>query len=481
MSKNLKYKTSKYIKKVKRKDGYALYHSFYGNLCLIDKAAFNLLKSFQNEKIIDLVLKKYSNLEERKNAKKIIKEFIKRGFIFKSGSDELSDFKRFVEKRNRGLIKGKEIGLIQLVVTNKCNFRCKYCFLELMYCSEDRIRLQKDPKNQIMTKQDAKKYIQKVIDLIIKNKGKELYILFTGGEPLTNWPVVKYVFDEFGNGKKHGLKINYSIDTNGSLITDEIAKYLKKYNANTIVSFDSTHGKVRVLANGENSISIIMKNIKLLNKYKNRIALNTAITTETFPYFGEKYNYNKELVDFAANNGVSEIGIIFELNFELYKKFSIEEIVRRAWEFYKYVRQNDIEVTGYWISMFHLIFENKHYNQAGFKTCYATGPLLSIEPSGAVYSCKFSSAYFGNMNNFSEIFSSENYEKYAKLPFEKKDICNGCEIENFCSNICLGVREKKFGTISKMYEPTCSLYKELIKKLILDLNRDELTFLSLDV
>jgi len=481
MENNKKYILSKYVFNIKRKNGYATYHSIFGNLCLLNKQAFNLLKSFKNDKTIESVLKRYKNKKVKAKARELVKEYLKRGFLFECLIDELSGFEKFVQKRNQNIKKGKEACTIQLVVTNVCNFNCKYCFLDIMYSSEQRKKTQRDQKNQMMKKQDAKKYIQTVINHNKKNGRKNMIIQFTGGEPLINWPLIKYVLEEFSNGEKHGINIQYSIDTNGSLITDEVAKYFKKYDVHVIVSFDTTHGKARPLANGQNSITLIKKNIKILNKYKNRIALNTAITTETFHYYNKKYNYNRNLVDFSMQNGVKEIGVIFELNVVLYKNYSTDEIISKFWKFYTYARENNIAITGYWYQIFQLLLEDKHYLKGGYKTCYANGPLLSIEPNGVVYTCKFSSAYIGNMNKFQQIFSTNNYIKYAKLPFQRLKYCRGCEIENFCSNICLGVREKTYGTILKIHKPTCQLYKKLVKKLIIDSDEGLLKNYSLEM
>jgi uncharacterized protein len=468
-----RYRLSKYVFEVKRTEGYALYHSIFGNLCLLDKPAFSLLKSFQNAKTISAALKKYKNQKVKKNAQALIKEFLKREFLIKSGTVEYSEFKKYVKNQNQNIDKGKELCIIQLVVTNICNFRCRYCFVDTTYCSKERMRTQKDPNNKMMKKQDAKKYIQTVIKHIKKHGRKNLFIQFFGGEPLVNWPVIKYVLKEFSDGKEYGVKIRYSIVSNGSLITEEIAKYFKKYDVAFIVSFDSPRGEDRVLANGKNSLQLVKNNIKILKKYNNRISTNSAITLKTFRYF------DVDLVDFSAQNGIKEIGVVFDFNLDFYKKYSIPKIVNKFWKFCLYARKNNIVVTGYWHHAFQLLLENKHFTKGGYKTCPAMGALLSIEPSGVVYACKASSAYYGNMNDFKKIFSSKNYLNYGKHPFRRRTYCKGCEIENFCSNICAGVREKNYHSISKMHEPTCRLNRQLIKNLIKELEPNNLDVFKL--
>lgn len=472
MTSSHKFKLSNYVFSVEREDGYATYHSIFGNICLLEKRVFTLLKEFENGKSIEEVSKKYKNKIAQKKVKELIDTFIKKSFLIKTDADELYDFENYIQKHNRDLKKGKEACIIQLVVTNICNFRCKYCFVDTMYCSEERAISQKAPDNQMMTTQDAEKYIQTVIKHIKKNGRKHLFIQFFGGEPLVNWPVIKHVLEEFSNGSRYNISIGYSIVTNGSLINEDIAKCLKKYNVAVIVSFDSPRGSDRILANGKNSGPLVKKNIELLNKYKNKISFNTAITLKTFDYI------DKDLIDFALQNGVKEIGVVFDFNLDFYKKYSTEKIVNKFWKFYKYSQKNNIDVTGYWHHAFQLILEDKHFTKGGYKTCPAMGALLSIEPSGIVYSCKGSSAYFGNMKDFDNIFLSKNYQKYGKHPFERTKDCKGCEIENFCSNICCGTREKNFNSISKIHKPTCALYRQIIKLLIRDLYQTKLEYLK---
>lgn len=472
---NKKFKISRYLQVVKRKDGYAVYNSIFGNLCLLNQQAYDFLKNFEKEKTLQEVIKSYKKKANLEKIPELIKDFLKRGFLIEHDKDELSDFKKYVKNRDKDLKKGKEACIIQLVVSNKCNFRCKYCFVDTMYCSDERARTQKDPKNQIMKKKDAKKYIETVIKHIKINKRKNLFIQFFGGEPLVNWSVVKYVLNEFSDGKKYGINMRYSIVTNGSLITNEIAKYFKKFDVAVIVSFDSPKGTDRVLANGKNSNTLVKKNIKILHKYDNQISVNTAMTTKTFSYI------DNDLVDFAVENGISEVGLVFDFNFDFYEKYPTQEIIKKFWEFYKYAKTKNIIVTGYWHHTFQLILEKRHYLQGGYKTCPATGALLSIEPSGVVYVCKGSSAYIGNMNEFDKIFSSKNYLEYSRHPFIRLEFCRDCEIENFCSNICPGSRERYYHSISKMHRPTCDLYKQLIKKLIKDLDPNNVAIIKMVV
>jgi uncharacterized protein len=96
-----------------------------------------------------------------------------------------------------------------------------------------------------------------------------------------------------------------------------------------------------------------------------------------------------------------------------------------------------------------------------------------------VYACKGSSGYFGNILEPEELLSSKNYWKYAMRTFQNAPECNGCEIELFCSGFCLGPLEKKYHDIHTIEKNTCRIYKELTKRLIEDVEIDEIEMYKL--
>lgn len=89
--------------------------------------------------------------------------------------------------------------------TNRCNLRCKHCYIE----AED-----KNYSNELTT-DEAIKFIHDLADM------KAPVLLFSGGEPLIRK-------DLFELGKLAGdLGLRPVISSNGTLITDEIAKNIK--------------------------------------------------------------------------------------------------------------------------------------------------------------------------------------------------------------------------------------------------------------
>ncbi len=462
-----KLKTSKYLQVVPRSDGFALYHSLYGGLCIVDKNIMDLFNIFRISKSKREVLHE-TGVYEEKQITSFMQIFKSNGFLVNPIINEYATLRRRISYIENHLRMGCQISVVQLVMTNLCNFRCEYCFINDIYSSEERFRSQASSSNRIMSIENARIYLEKIIEIIKKNGKKSLFIQFFGGEPLINWKVIKFVLEHFGTGEKYGIEIGYSIVTNGSLFTDEIAEYCKNYNVAVVVSFDSPKGKARNFANGKNSIDEVKRGLSILNKYGNRIVFNSVLSEKTFQYF------DTDLVDFALKYYIFEIGVLLDLYPEFYEKRKTKDIVERLWNLYIYGKQKGVLLTGYWHMIFQQIVKNNLFEVRGFKTCSATGCQLSVEPLGDVFACKASSGYFGNILEPEELLSSKSYRKYAMRTFRNAPECDGCEIENFCSGFCLGPLEKKYRDIYVIEKNTCDVYKELTKRLIKDVEINEI-------
>lgn len=159
------------------------------------------------------------------------------------------NFEKDLEKNFSLIIKKNEISKpvlsnIKVIISTGCNFRCEYC---LVYKNRKRV-----PSSKMSIEMAGK-----VIDFY-NDKIKNGVILFTGGEPLTNWQTVEYFLDN--------VDAKFIIQTNGSLINERIAKKLKEKNVLIVLSLDGdtkSKNSMRKLLNGEEAYEAI------LNGYNN--------------------------------------------------------------------------------------------------------------------------------------------------------------------------------------------------------------------
>jgi sulfatase maturation enzyme AslB (radical SAM superfamily) len=113
------------------------------------------------------------------------------------------------------------IDRLLLVLTNRCNLRCAYCF-------------QGTPGNMHMS-WDC---LCAGIELALKAAAPEIEITFSGGEPLLEFEHVRKAVAHITERSTLQTRIRYWMSTNGLLLTREIADFLQEHKFNIQLSFD---------------------------------------------------------------------------------------------------------------------------------------------------------------------------------------------------------------------------------------------------
>ena len=149
----------------------------------------------------------------------------------------------------------KKIQQLVIETTNDCNLRCVYC--AFTYQEGEHARRPNTP--EILT--SATNYF-----LDHSGEGEHRAVSFYGGEPLLALDNIRLVLDII---KKRGLldEIRIVLDTNATLVNDEIIDLISENNITLQISLDGPqhiHDANRVFASGKGSHSTVIKNIKRL-------------------------------------------------------------------------------------------------------------------------------------------------------------------------------------------------------------------------
>lgn len=151
-------------------------------------------------------------------------------------------------------------------ITNQCNFRCTYCFV--------------DKKKEIIDPEKFEIFLNHIIKLKQSYKFTELTFVLAGGEPLIYFDTLKKIINLINNfSVQYKIKTQIRIITNGSLLTDDKALYLKKTGVLIGISLDGL-GKynnfTRKLINGKGTFHLAERGINIALKHK--IILNVIVT-----------------------------------------------------------------------------------------------------------------------------------------------------------------------------------------------------------
>lgn len=173
----------------------------------------------------------------------------------------------------------KRLRQLTLQVTQQCNLRCAYCAYSGIY-NGNRIHA-----NKRMDFNTAKKAIDFFLEHSIESP--EVVIGFYGGEPLLEFKLIKQCV-QYVNKNVEGKKVTFNMTTNGTLLKDDIAKFVAENNFTVGISLDGSkreHDVSRKFLNGEGSFDIVIDNIKeLKSKYPEYEKKYVNIMTTVNPY-----------------------------------------------------------------------------------------------------------------------------------------------------------------------------------------------------
>lgn len=183
--------------------------------------------------------------------------------------------------------------LHMVVPTLRCNSSCIYCQVA---------RKDMDADSVDMSKETARK----VVKLIFQSPSQYIKIEFQGGDPSTNFPMVKYIIEEsetLNILKKKNLE--FIICTNISLLDKEMVQYLKKHKCLVSTSLDGPadlHNTNRPLQNTDKTHEIFEDNLQMIRRvFGDKECVGALMTTSKYS-LGRFKDIIDEYVRLGFNN-----------------------------------------------------------------------------------------------------------------------------------------------------------------------------------
>lgn len=160
---------------------------------------------------------------------------------------------------------------IVVEVTERCNFRCRYCYYGEMYnsLSESQPRCNEMPEEECL---NCLREILSLKDLLNNNR---TVISFYGGEPSLNFRLIRKIV-LFCKKEFPDIDFQFRTTTNGSLLKKHI-DFLVEHDFHLLVSLDGDEKSDmhRCYRDGHYSFSIVKQNIDyLFNKYRQYFSNN---------------------------------------------------------------------------------------------------------------------------------------------------------------------------------------------------------------
>jgi len=418
-----------------------------GSWCFLNEADLKLVND------ISKVLDSSSSTELNGNLSPALETLYSKGIVSKNN--------RFIYDRHNFDHSRNKVNTLILKVVGFCNLACSYCY----DYNEDRYKLK-------MSLETAKL----VIDSVWDQTANDLKILFHGGEPMLARELIVDLI-EYTKIKNlpSGKRITYSIQTNGTLLDDEWANIIRKYDISVGLSLDGyeeINDRNRFYHNGKGSFNKIISNLLKYPDILRRVGVLTVVTQQNVSQLFEIGKYFQKLGINSWKTILYQPGGRSPLH-EGELGFDSIELVESYIKLFKGIEKgefDDICITSILSYINNVLFYERD-NMCLRSTCGAASDLVSISVDGTIEACDCITNLeyrLGKLIDKDSIAVALN-SKPAKLIRERSVDslyqCKSCDWKTFCGGTCLA----KAGRVDKVDPTEC----------VLSINMFELIFQSL--
>jgi len=445
---------SKYCHKFDRNGHVALYNAFNHDVIFFSKS---LWKKFNKNFCSGDSTKLISSA-----SKAILSKLIKGRFLISNHSDD----DKILEKKRKEFSESC-ISNMYLLLNEGCNLVCNYCFFEGGFVKRPPL----NPMSLPFAKEAIdfySKIIKKVDPVVISEKQK--LINFYGGEPLLNRKVFEGAVIYISELMKKGdlpLDTRLSLNTNGTVMDDKLAKFIAKHKIEVGVSIDGPqliHDRNRKYVNGRGTFKKAVKTFKMLQDAGANVGVSCTISECTVDKMMETLNW---LVDVLGVKGMGFNPLIEHRGLKITDGAYATKIAKNLIECFKIARNKNI----YEDRMMRKVkaFVGGYFYD---RDCSAIGRQIVFGPNETVGVCMTYYAtgkYFVKFDKDFDPFTDNIWTEWGKRMPINMPKCLSCEALGICGGGCPFNADTRNGNIWEVDDFFCEHSKRTLEWLIWDL------------
>lgn len=331
---------------------------------------------------------------------------------------------------------------MRLLVSNLCNFSCKYCHMFKLAKNEFPLK--------VMDFETMDFSIKNFIGILKRYEENSLTLSLYGGEPLINKKNLFKAIEKYGL-EYDGVKLDYILNTNGILLTEEVIDFLKKYDVDLHISVDGKkeiHDKNRVDKFNKGTFDRVEPALKLIKEKKVKAQMNSFV-------FPENVNNLCDIVDLAKKFDIPKIYL--DLFYDTQGRAISSDIVsKKYFEAYKYGLQNGVRIAGPWgfIALKYLKLNPQLVKTPKIKVTVDGKFFFSIDPRME----HLLDLKYLNYDDFTNTFKIVQNKFYALV----SENCKYCFLRKSCNGLML-YQFMYHTRLDKGWKRSCESAKEIIK------------------
>lgn len=331
----------------------------------------------------------------------------------------------------------KYINFLIKPASSACNLRCRYCFYEDI--AENR-----QVKNLGLMQEDTmEKLLSQAFDL--SEPGGSVHFAFQGGEPtLAGLSYFRRFTERAAALCPKKVQVSYAIQTNGILLEEEWAVFLKEHDFLVGLSLDGykeLHNRNRVDRQGKETWNLVGRALRLLKKHRVRTNI-LCVVTGTCAAHPQKIYQELKRLEVSHMQFIPCLDPIerprgqesFSLTPKKYGEFLcvLFDLWYRDWETGQY---HSVRLFEDYVNI--LLGES----QITCSTCGYCGGYFVVEGDGSVYPCDFyvlDRFRMGSLHEctLKEMKDGDTARGFLEWGREKPPACISCQFYRLCGGGC---------------------------------------------
>jgi len=363
------------------------------------------------------------------------------------------------------LKKSKHIGLLKIQMGLSCNYSCDYCSQKFV------------ERPETTTAKDIAPFMKK-LEVLDFHEDAGLKVEFWGGEPLVYWktlkPLAESIREKFSHWK---VKPQFSIITNGSILTPEIIDWLMMLDFSVSISHDGPGQSIRGIDPFDDPVKkdLILGFYRMMTRLKKPMSFNSMLSA--------KNKSRKAIYEwFVKLTGDENIALGEGSIVDAYDEDGVTNSLQTKKDHFDFRQQafSDIHSTGGKIGFIGQINKINDFTKSvlsqhdakylGQKCGMDDHHVLAVDLHGNVLTCQNVSAVEVSKNGESHLAGTlDNYDAVeikTSTHWSNRDACPKCPVLHLCKGACMYLENKYWETsCSNAYSDNVALFALAIQNM----------------
>lgn len=356
----------------------------------------------------------------------------------------------------RPRVGGLPLTTVVLNVNTGCNLSCTYCYKE---------DLDTPANGRKMSLETA----QQSIEMLLRESPDQprYTIVFFGGEPLTNLPLIRQMV-EWAEPlfAARGKRLDFSMTTNATLLDEQNIAFLQAHRFSIAVSIDgpkAVHDRNRVTVGGQGSYETVARKVRLLlGTYRARpVGARVTLTRGTTDLIAIWDHLFTELGFAEVGFAPVTAGDIADYNLTGDELLAVFASMKTLGE--RYV-EAACEGRNIGFSNLHQLLTDIHEGAKKALPCGAGYSMVAVDRDGGVNLChRFTGSELPTFGNVESGLDRAALGTFLDARLDRSGTeCDTCRIRNLCSGGCYHESYQRYGDPAHPTYHYCELMRDWV-------------------